>query len=389
MVKLPPVSRGGALAVTGAAAWLCLAGCAGVAPIPEPAVPAADGDLLVEARRWTEDAGRVAAVARTDCALRQLDGSGGWFEQRLMRVNADPELVYPDALAALPRERRGRIGIYCILGFNQDRGRAPPIIRRAAQRLRELGFQAEVLDSPQRLTAAQSAARTRALLADHLPRVDRAILVGFSKGSADLVEFWFGHAHTLPPTQLRKIRLWANFAGVLRGSEVARWLAIDPGPRAAITRALVNHKSGKPTARFDDLASIAGDPWRLHPRRLPRHCARDLLVINTVVLPDGPSGWSDRDRLFEFLGRQAARGPRTIGPCDGLVESAASVLPADHGLRQWIVRVHGSHAVLDGRFPNGRRIAPGYAQGGTPRLESGARLMRDFVRALPRSAVGL
>jgi hypothetical protein len=239
------------------------------------------------------------------------------------------------------------------------------------------------------MTAQQDADRLRDFLATRLPRVDRAIVVGFSKGATDLVEFWLDDAHSLPAMELRKIRLWVNFAGALRGSEVARWLATDPGPRAALIRALVNLKSGSPQARFDDLASIANDPWRAKPRTLPSHRARNLLVINVAVLPEGRDGWSDRDPLFEFLGRQAALGPQVISPCDGLVESAAAILPPHTGLRQWIVRIRGSHALLDGHYPNGAPVAPGYAEGGTARRKSGAKLMDDFLRALPQSALGI
>jgi len=254
--------------------------------------------------------------------------------------------------------------------------------------LRERGFRAVVLEVPGRMTAEQDAAMVREFLAAELPQVERAILVGFSKGAADLVEFWLGQAHSLPPKQLRKIRLWVNFAGVLRGSEVARWLATDPGLRAALVRALVNQASGSPRARFDDLASIDTDPWLATPRALPRHRAPDLLGINVVVLPEGPTGWSELDPLFELLGRQAAMGSRPISPCDGLVESAASVLPPNAGLPQWVVRVRGSHALLDGRYPNGSQVAPGYSKKGEARLESGGELMDDFLRALPQSAIG-
>jgi hypothetical protein len=371
-------------------AWCAVAallgGCASPRP-PEPALANPPGDLLIEARRWTEEDGRRAACERLRDELAGFDDSGGMFERRLMRTNADKSFRFADSVARMPRAERRRTGIYFILGFNQDRGRSPPIIKRAAERLAEEGFRAQVLEVPGRRTADQNALMAREFLADELPRVDRAILIGFSKGAADLVEFWLDEADKLPRRELRKIRCWVNFAGALRGSEVARWLATDRGPKAAVFRGFVNLKAGTPSASFDDLASIASDPWFVSERRMPAGLAPGFLVINVVVVPDGPEGWSESDPLFETLGRAAASGRRPIGPCDGLVESASSVLPPRAGLRQWVVRITGSHATLDGVYLNGSPVTTGYGNNDEAQLDSGTPLMDDFLRALPRRVI--
>jgi hypothetical protein len=169
---------------------------------------------------------------------------------------------------------------------------------------------------------------------------------------------------------------------------VARWLACDHGPKETAYRAFVNLKSGRQLAEFDDLASISTDPWAAGRHRMPKDLASGFLVIDVVAIPDGPEGWPDSDPLFKRLG-QAAGEARLIGPCDGLVESASSVLPRQAGVRQWIVRVHGSHALLDGRYPNGSPVAPGYSRGERERMESGMEMMDDFLRALPRETIGM
>ncbi len=92
---------------------------------------------------------------------------------------------------------------------------------------------------------------------------------------------------------------------------------------------------------------------------MPAGLAPDFLVINIVVVPKGPEGWAESDPVFEMLGRAGASGRRTVGPCDGLVESASSVLPERAGLRQWVVRVTGSHATLDGVYRNGSPVTTG------------------------------
>lgn len=369
------------------AAAALLAGCA--APrVPEQTIANPPGDLLIEARKWTEEDGRVAACERVDEELAKFDDSGGMFEKRLMRANGDKSFSYADSAARMSMRERKRTGLYFILGFNQDRGRAPPIIRRAAERLAERGFRARVLGVPGRKTADEDAVMVREFLETELPKVDRAMLIGFSKGSADLVEFWLDEAPKLPRAQLRKIRCWTNFAGVLRGSEVSRWLATSRGPKAALFRAYVNFKSGTPTAKFDDLASIGYDPWFVGDRRMPAGLAPGFLVINVVVVPEGPEGWAESDPVFEMLGRAGASGRRTVGPCDGLVESASSILPERAGLRQWVVRINGSHATLDGVYRNDSPVTTGYGNNDEAQLESGLPLMDDFLRALPRWVIG-
>jgi hypothetical protein len=364
-----------------------LAGCASP-PVPEQTIANPPGDVLIEARKRTDEQGRVAACEWVGEELKKFDDSGGTFEKRLMRTNGDQSFRFPDSVAGMSRRERERTGLYFILGFNQDRGRSPPIIRRATERLTERGFRAQVLGVPGRKTADEDAVMVREFLEEELPKVDRAMLIGFSKGSADLVEFWLDEAHKLPRRQLRKIRCWANFAGVLRGSEVARWLATDRRPKAALFRAFVNVKSRTPTADFDDLASIGFDPWFVGERKMPAGLHPDFLVINVVVVPEGPEGWAESDPVFKMLGMAAASGRRTIGPCDGLVESAASVLPERAGLRQWVVRINGSHATLDGVYRNDSPVTTGYGNEDEAQLESGLPLMDDFLRALPRSALG-
>jgi len=366
---------------------LLMAGCA-APPLPEMDGARLRNDLVIEARRWVEEDGRVAACERLEDEIAKFDDSSGMFERRVMQTNRDKSFVFPDALANLSRAERRKTGIYFLLGFNQDRGRSPPIIERTVVLLRGRGFRSEVMPVLGRRTATEDAVMVREFLGRELPEVDRAVLVGFSKGSSDLTEFWLGEADKLPVAQLRKIRLWMNFAGVLRGSEVARWLACDRGAEESLYRAFVNFKSGRPTAKFDDLASISGDPWASGHRRMPAGLAPGFLVIDVVVIPKGAEGWSESDPLFERLGRAASRA-RPIGPCDGLVESAASLIPREAGIRQWVVRVNGSHALLDGVYPNGSPVAPGYSLGGGRQLESGIEMMDDFLRALPKFAVGM
>lgn len=340
-------------------------------------------DLPATGRDWVERYGRRQAVLRMDTALGRRDQSHGVFERRFGEACADKTKTWPGTVASLTRAERKMTGIYLVLGFQKNHGRSPPIIREAAAQLVARGFRARVIESPERQTADASARQIADTLAAELPHVRRAVLVGFSKGSADLADFWLGPARQLPSEQRRKISHWINCAGVLQGSQVARWLACQDGWEPAVLRSYIAVKTGGPFAGCDDLASIAGDPWHLPGNRLPPGTRDHLLCIDLAVLPDGEDGWPTTDRLFRLIGRGAAGSGVRVGPCDGLVESAAAVLPADAGLREWIVRIQGSHALLDGKHRNGLPVAPAYTLGGRARLSSGTQLLDDMIRVIP------
>lgn len=306
-----------------------------------------------------------------------------------MVANADKSYVFPGSVATIPRAERSKIGVYFVLGFNQHKGRSGPIIRRTVEQVCALGYRARLIDVGSRRTAQEDALLIADVLRQDLPHVDKAVLLGFSRGSADIVHFWLGPAHQLPASELAKIKIWANFAGVIRGSEVARWGAVGETPLAWVLRFVINLRELNLRMLPIDLASISYDRWAHPGRRFPESVRKNILVINFVVIPDGSDGWAGLDPEFKFLARNAAEEAvqqgRVIGPCDGFVESAASILPPHTGIKQWIVRVKGNHLILGGNYCNGRLVAPKYHQGRAARLESGGQMMDDFLRALPKS----
>ncbi len=357
-----------------------LSGCSPCSNLPLPAVAR---DLPADGRKWVARYGRPEAIARLDAALGMRDQSHGLFERHLAQACAEKSRIWPGSMATLTREERNTTGVFLVLGFQKNHGRSPPIIREAAAQLTARGFHARVIEAPERQTAMAGARQIAYTLQKELPSLHRAVLVGFSKGSADLADFWLGPASRLHAAQLGKIRLWINCAGVLQGSQVARWLASGEGWKPVALRSYLAMRSGTPFACCEDLASIAGDPWHVPGARLPAVTRRHLLCIDMAVLPDGADGWPTTDRLFRMIGRGAANDGTPLGPCDGLVESAASVLPADAGLQEWVVRIRGSHAMLDGRYRNGLSVAPAYSLGGRARLSSGTQLLDDIMRVVP------
>ena len=371
----------------------CLGGCGSVgnSRLSDDVLPPAV-DLVAEARAWRRAEGLVVAREKLDARLQKMDANDGMFEKRMWSVNADKSWVYPDSLATIPRPQRSQVGIFLMLGFRQTGKESPAIIARVAESLRAEGWHAELMAVPNRGTAAEDAARIHEVLSRELPKVKRAVLVGFSKGGYDLIEWMRVYGKQLPIKERRKIRLAVNFAGALRGSAVAAWGAGDPALAGAAFRKLLVMQAGqRPDGHATDLQSIARDPWLDDPTWRPRSVLPRLRAIQYVVLPEGSDGRSRRHVLFSTIGRLAERNlGEVIGPMDGLVESAAQVYPEQVGVPQWIVRVLGSHATLDGKYANGAWVSAQYHRGGRAgRLASGGELMQDFLRAVPQRWVGM
>lgn len=368
---------------------LIVASCAPLSSVPWEAglrdTSRDKNDLLHQSRRWVTECGRTEAADRLEKALVDQDESQGLMESRMLATNGDKSLVFSNSLYTIPMEERKRIGVYFVLGLHQDRGRAGPLIKRASEHMKQLGFRAQFIDVAPRKTAQEDAVLVAAWLKKDLPHVDKAVLIGFSRGSTDLVHFWFGPSRTIPESDLKKIKVWVNFAGVVRGSAVARWVAMGKGPAAWVFRWYLNMLNMTPRASMRDVASIGYDRWAAPGNKLPRAVRRHLNVINFVAIPDGADGWSSKDPYNNILALNAAKQGPMIGPCDGMVESAASVFPPHSGIKQSIIRVKGAHLILSGEYLNGSMVASKYHQGRKARLDSGGQLMDDFLRAMPRS----
>ncbi len=345
-------------------------------------------DLLYVARQWTAESGKAVARDKLEKAMESQDDARNFFEQRIWQVNARKDFVYPDAVEHLSDSQRKRTGVYLMLGYQKNKGDSPPIVRAVAEELRRRGFHAIAIETEDRRSADDNAQAIANYLREDMKQVDRVMLIGFSKGAYDLVRFLTGPAEQLSIREQKKIRLFVNFSGVLRGSCVADWAAHDHDIGACVFRTYLNLRSGKLFHSFDDLSSISYDPWSNPNLPSLRAYAPHLNCINYPALPEGEDGFTHKDWLFHNLAKSCEGRRRRPGPYDGLVESAASILPPNTGVPQWIVRVHGSHSLLDGEYLNGGEVAPSYVRGEKGRIHGGIELMDDMLRALPKSALG-
>jgi hypothetical protein len=395
----PPIHARHRAAPPASLAWACLLLLAAPAcrnPADDAAARAAAAalpagtDLLHAARAWRAEAGLATARDRLAHALAARDASGGALERALAAIQRDPGHVPPASLAALPAGLRRRSGIFLVLGYRQDGGGSAEIVRHTAATLARAGWQARLIPLPAWGTADQDAAAIQDCLARELPALDRAMVVGFSKGGHDWIHWLAGPASALPLREREKIRLWVQFAGALRGSPISTWIAENPGPGAALFRGVLNLSAKGTRESFADLSGLGEDPWARPPTPpalqaiLPRASA-----IHFVALPNGLDGHATRHGLFSALSRAVAKADPMLGPNDGLVESAAQILPPGDPTPQTIVRVFGSHALLDGRYAiGGRRVARSYDPPRPGWQCAGDHLLDDLMRALPRTALG-
>jgi hypothetical protein len=174
----------------------------------------------------------------------------------------------------------------------------------------------------------------------------------------------------------------------LRGSTVAGWAARDHGIEAGLFRFIMWVRFGSKGASTAWLRSLATDPWTLPNGKPLRSIAPRLRTIQFVALPEGIDGQTHVNGFFDWTGYSSTHCQNWIGPCDGMCESAAQLLPPRENVSKWIVRVKGSHALLDGRYLNGGVVSRQYQTGGRSWWHGGDEVMDDLLRALPRSTIG-
>ena len=346
-------------------------------------------DLLTQTRIWRQRHGLAGARDKLLEALPREDSSKGDFERRVWATNADKDRVWPDAAAQCSADERSRTGIFIVLGYRQRTGRSQRIVRHVANKLQENGWHATLIDIPEwSASAADDVAGIDKTIARELPKVDRAILVGFSKGGWDWINWFHGPAMNLPAEQRGKIRLLVDFAAILRGSAIAGWAADDRGLDARLFRSIMLLRFGSKGATPKYLRSLSQDPWSRENSPSLRSVAPQLRAIEYVAVAEGADGHPHTNGFFHWVSQRSTQRRRWMGPVDGMAESAAELLPPGEKIPAWIVRIKGSHALLDGHYLNGGVVCRRYRAKGDEKWKGGEELMDDFLRALPKSALG-
>lgn len=351
---------------------------------PPQATTLVRDDLVSAAREWRATGGIAAARDRLSTALIKLDADGGSLERRVLRTNADKTLCLPDSLASLPPGQRSHTGIFLVLGYHTRAGRSEPVIQHVESYFRAEGWHAVLVPVPMHGTPDENAVAIQKVLAQNLPKVRRAIVVGFSKGGLDWMHWFVRHARELPEEERQKIQLMVSFAGALRGAAVASWMTEAGGLLPAVLRTRLRLHTAR---ALPAVKSTAVDPWSNGQAPMLAAEFPQLRSVSIVAIPEGTDGQTHADPIFSRLARHATLQWKWLGPVDGLVETAGQVLPVEAHVPQHVVRTFGSHAVLDGRYANGSAVSKIYRKREADYWQGGEELLDDLIRALPRDWV--
>jgi len=370
---------------------ILMAGLCGCAAPRQKAVtsPPPASVLLAEVRAVTGREGLPAARDRLVERLAAADDSGGSLERRVVRTTADSALILPDSLAAMPAAQRSRTALAIIPGTragNQNgRDRTRECLEGAAAQSRSMGFATFFLKTEARGTIEQNADLVASQMRDIFAGSDAVIILMLSKGAHDVIHYLQHGGADLPVAHRRKLVAVISLAGTVQGSVVAEWLVTSGRPLASLTRSWLT-VSGQSDA-ITMLQSISETPW------LPARTAEigglypQLTWVSIAMVPDGADGRISERLWSPYLRRRVEKTAPAYSPSDGLVESAASVLPETVRVPEWIVAAYGSHAMPNGTYRDGSRIAPQTTEPGREKLEpeTGGEVISAYLRALPQS----
>jgi hypothetical protein len=350
---------------------------------------AAETGLLSEVRAITASDGLAAAKTILEKRFAERDDSGGALERRVIRTTRNASLALPDSLAAMPLPMRARTALAIVpgtrAGNRSGKDRTRDCLRGAEAASREMGFATYFLDTEARGTIEQN----EALIAGQMRRIfedsDSVIIVMLSKGAHDVIRFLEAGGSDLPLSSRRKLAAVISLAGTTQGSVVADWMASSPRPLPTATRAWLR-LSGQGDS-IEMLRSISSSAWNRATasgigRRYP-----NLTWISIAMIPDGEDARITERLWAPGIRKRIEKTSPYFSPVDGLIESAASVLPEDVDVPEWIVAAYGSHAMPNGTYRDGTRIAPQTTVVGEEKLkpETGGEVISAYLRAIPRS----
>ena len=346
------------------------------------------GSLLREAREESEAEGVPAARDLVAERLAELDGSGGKLERRVIQTTARPEFKFPDSFAALSAVQRKRVAIVIVPGTQTGFGgpsKTRDCLREAAKRSEEMGFATHFIDTPPRGGVEENAELVAEWLEPVFAEADQVVMVMLSKGAHDVICYLQHHAVDLPAADRRKLKVVLSLVGTLQGSVVADYFANAPRFSPAMTRAALRLQGNG--VQISMLQTVARTPWEADRAKRMGAAFPNLTWISLAMIPDGDDGEIVERLWSPFIRGRIAKNSPYYSPADGLVESAAAILPDEVEVPEWIVRAFGSHSMPNGHYIDGSRVAPHTTVPGDEELKpvSGGEVMSAYLRALPQS----
>lgn len=348
--------------------------------------------VLRKARQTTVDHGLPQAREELLVDLKELDAENGLLETRLALATANPPMVFDDAIRKMPKSERAKVGFLMVPGMRRgvdDPHTSKELLDAAAGECRKYGFSSVVVDTIPDGPAVTNAPLFAPQFEEMIRKKDSVIIVTASKGATDLVQYLFFEGKELEPELRSKIKMIFTLAGPLQGSYMAHWATTSP----RFVPFLIRITAGRPPYRRRIVAirEMGTSLWgKDEENAWLAQSYPNLTWVSLVMVSDGPDGLiGDTPYWPPSLLERVYYTSRLYSPNDGLVESAAAVLPPGTGVPQWVVRGRGAHAVPLGKYPDGTPIA-GNTQGDVRddiNPEAGQEMFSALLRSLPQSVL--
>jgi hypothetical protein len=342
-------------------------------------------DILEKARQISRAQGLLRAREYVEEAMLQRDASRGQFEASVIRATKEKNWMIEDSVLKLEPEKIARIGVFVIFGIDLT-GNSPnrELIRRAHAELLKMGFAAHLVNTKPAVDYQSNAVIIGKEFEERVASLDHVIFVAVSKGVADLLTYMMKEGALLSMEQRQKVRAVVSLSGVVRGSNVAEALMDSEDVLLQLSRVFIGSKPVKP---LEGIRALAQDPWSGKNPSLLKKNYPNLKWISFSMLPDGPDALVHSGILLMELQQSVIRTGKHFSPSDGLVESAATILPPGTGIKEWIIRGYGPHALALGTFMDGTPIAPQNRRGEDVNPEAGAEILSSFMRALSQDFI--
>jgi len=355
------------------------------APLPSAFTATGELDALSYIRDTSRLHGLVAAKDEFLKLAKEKDISKGSILARVLQTTKDKELVFTDSLSNIDPAERKNIGVYFCLGIGGDDSDNAKLIRMASERVSELGFKSEMLEVDPNLGSNYNAILLKKIIRERIQKVDKIVFVAASKGAADFITYFLKYGEQLDEEQRNKVKLMVTLSGVIRGSFMADYMSNAKDFTGLAVRTLLRLTGSKEILK--GVKSLSKDVWQGHNPEKVNKLFPNLKWINFPAVPESEMALTNMSLWSGFMKKPAHKWVKYAGPSDGLVESAASILPPGTNMQETIIPVFGPHAMALGRYYDGTRVAPIAMKGLTDRVnpKAGPEILDAYFRALPAS----
>jgi hypothetical protein len=347
------------------------------------------GDLISFTRNVRRRRGLKFATDFLYHTLLERDKSRGQIEKRLIQAANNPKREFEDSFKNIPVDKRKKYGVFFLLGILGEKGPNAELVKMASKKVAEMGFVAKVLKAtPNRsseINAKILRRQIKRILSDD--NLDKVVFVGISKGVSDFAYHFHHFAEKdLDIHERSKLKLFISLAGVTIHSEIATWLNNSRTYKAMALRQLL--KAQKIT---DGVSSLSKSYWYEGNRRKVSKLFPNMKWLSVVALPEGLDGLTHVARSSATILNAGTNAEyKHIGPTDGMVESAAQILPNGTGIEEYIIPVFGPHGMSKARLSDGTplsNLSIDSKNGLTskePNPKSGAEMIELFFRVIPK-----